>query len=144
MDEHRRKIDRTILIGWGVIVCAFLLSYLGEVLKGERTLLYFAQFAVTAVVPYGLCAFRYHKAPEDPNFAVYVTVGYLLMYAFCLLTGHTVMVFSYILPMLSFLVLCHCPRLIAWCGGAALAMNVISVAIRYHAGEITLSNSKDI
>ena len=53
------------------------------------------------------------------------------------------MVFSYILPMLSLLVLYHQPRLILCTGIASLAVNLISIIHKFYTGAMNLSNSKD-
>lgn len=66
------------------------------------------------------------------------------MYVFVMLTGSTMLVFTYILPLLSFLVLYHQPKLILYTGIASLGINLFSIWRRYRTEKFNLENSKDV
>lgn len=140
---HRKQINKLIMIAWTIIACVLLVTYFIEVLKGERTVMYYVMFVLAVCLPLIVCGARYLLVKEDRHFSYFVVVGYFIMYAFVLLTGSTTMVFSYILPLLSFLVLFHEPMIIIFTGIASVIVNVISIIIRYYHGEINMSNSKD-
>jgi diguanylate cyclase (GGDEF)-like protein/putative nucleotidyltransferase with HDIG domain len=144
MDTHVKKINRDLMIGWMVIVAVLFFSYIGEVVKGERTIQYFIVFILVTALPAVICLIIYLKKPDVHNLRYVIVVGYSVMYIFVMMTGSTTMVFSYILPMLSILVLYHQPMLILCSGIAAMLVNIISIYFKYQNGEITVSNSKDI
>jgi diguanylate cyclase (GGDEF)-like protein/putative nucleotidyltransferase with HDIG domain len=143
LDTHVRKINRDLVVGWLVIVAVLFVSYCGEVLKGERTLLYLVVFMILTALPAFVCLCLYLKEPQMEKLRYYIVVGYFIMYLFSMITGSTSMVFSYILPMLSLLVLYHQPNLILVTGIASFIVNVISIAMKFANGQMTLATSKD-
>jgi diguanylate cyclase (GGDEF)-like protein/putative nucleotidyltransferase with HDIG domain len=98
---------------------------------------------VITALPAFICFCLYLKQPDMERLRYYIVAGYFMMYLFSMITGSTSMVFSYILPMLSLLVLYHQPNLILTTGIAAFIVNIISIAIKFGTGQMTLSNSKD-
>ncbi len=143
MDIHVRKINKSLIVGWWLIVAILFVSYCGEVIKGERTLSYLAVFLLVTVIPPVLCTAVYQKDAECKRLRYYIVTGYFLMYLFSMATGSTSLVFCYILPLLAFLVLYHQPNLILVTGIAAIVVNVISIVLRAPEGALTLSGSKD-
>ena len=143
MDSHVRRINRNLVTGWMLIVGILFVSYMGEVLKGERTFLYLLEFMIVTAVPAVICLLLYLKKPDMFRLRYYIVAGYFFMYVFSMITGSTGMVFCYILPMLSFLVLYHQPALILWTGVAAVAVNLVSIGLRVFSGTMTLGNSKE-
>lgn len=143
MDSQIKKINRNLIIGWMVIVGVLFVAYCGEVLKGERTLVYLAVFMATTALPALFCFALYLRKPDMVSLRYYIVPGYFLMYIFSMLTGSTAMVFSYILPMLSLLILYHQPTLILYTGATSLVINIVSIGMRIQQGEMSLANSKD-
>ncbi len=144
MDSQIKKINRNLITGWMVIVGVLFVAYCGEVLKGERTLAYLVAFTATTALPAFFCLGLYLYKPDMVSLRYYIVPGYFLMYIFSMLTGSTVMVFSYILPMLSLLILYHQPKLILYTGATSLVINIVSVGLRFYKGEMNLANSKDV
>mgnify|MGYP003512355232 FL=1 len=66
------------------------------------------------------------------------------MYAFVLLTGNTTMVFTYIFPLLSLIVLYHQPKLVLMVGVVSLVANLAYDVKLFFNGMITVETSKDI
>ncbi len=143
MKTKEDKINHSLVIGWLVIVAVLLISYLGEVVKGERTITYLFIFMIVTVIPAVTAYILYLKNHSMNGLRYYIVIGYFLMYLFCMITGSTNMVFSYILPMLSFLVLYHQPKLILYTGIASILINIVSIIIEIVNGQMTISNSKD-
>ena len=143
MDSHIKKINRNLITGWMVIVGVLFVAYCGEVLKGERTLAYLMAFMATTALPAFFCLVLYLHKPDMVNLRYFIVPGYFLMYIFSMLTGSTAMVFSYILPMLSLLILYHQPTLILYTGVTSLVINIVSIGMRIQQGEMSLANSKD-
>lgn len=146
MREETRAVNRSLLIAWTGINIILAVSYLIEVLKGTRTIGYVLLFMLVTGLPELVSAVAYKKAPESIKLKYIVVVGYLFMYMFVMITGNTFMVFTYIFPMLSFLILYHKKKLILYMGLIVLTINLIFIAI-WASGigniEITLENSRD-
>lgn len=138
-----KKINGSLMIGWSVIAAVLFVSYIGEYLKGARTGIYVIEFLVCTILPCVYCIYRYKKEPESENLKIYIVVGYFIMYLFSMITGSTNMIFSYILPMLSLLILYHQPKLILYTGIASMVVNVYFVAMQFINGEMDLQSSKE-
>lgn len=132
-----------MLTGWLIIIAVLLAAYAGEVVKGERTLAYLLCFIPVVLVPWLVILMIYRGKPDSQRLCYYVVPGYFLMYLFVMLTGSTSMVFSFILPLLSLLILYHHPNLILYTGIASLAVNLFSIYQRFQAGLLDVSSSKD-
>lgn len=143
-DSHVRKINRNLVYGWMLIVLILFASYTLEVVKGQRSIGYLLVFMIFTAVPALVVLILYLKKPDRYSLRYSIVGGYFIMYIFVMITGSTTMVFSYILPMLSLLVLFHQPIIILVTGVCATVLNLISILLRYNRGEITTANSKDI
>lgn len=143
-NSHVKKINRNLVYGWMLIVLILFVSYTMEVVKGQRNLSYLFVFMLVTAVPAMIVLILYLKQPDRYSLRYTIVGGYFIMYIFVMITGSTTMVFSYILPMLSLLVLFHQPIIILVTGICATVLNLISIFLRYNRGEITTENSKDI
>ncbi len=143
MDTHVREINRNLVAGWLVIVGVLFTAYLGEVLKGQRSWTYLVVYMAATALPAFLCLYLYLKKPDRYSLRYWIVAGYFIMYIFTMFSGSTNMVFTYILPMLSLLVLFHQPRLILWTGAVSLFINLSSIAYGVYNGSTNLKNSKD-
>ena len=144
MENYEKRINTNLIRGWMIIVVVLLAAYYVEFLKGQRTWRYMIIFSVFVAGPALVCYLFYRKNREDAKLRYLIVGGYLVMYAFVLLTGSTTMVFTYILPMLSLIVLYHQPNLVLCMGVMAVAANLIYDFNLFRAGKVTLENSKDI
>ncbi len=143
-DSHEKKINRNLVYGWMTIVLILFVSYVMEVLKEQRTVTYLVVFMAFTTVPALVVLILYLRKPDFYYLRYAIVGGYFLMYIFVMITGSTTMVFSYILPMLSLLVLYHQPWLILVTGFGSFIVNIISVLLRYFRGELNNSNTKDV
>lgn len=141
MDSHMKKLNRSMIFGWLLIVVVLFVTYTLEVFKGERTFPYLVVFLCITVIPAIIGLYLYLSNPSRKGLCYFVVWGYFIMYAFVMMTGKSVIVSVYILPMLSLMVLYHKPSLILSTGIASLIVNVISVIYRFHIGFFTLANS---
>ena len=144
MDTRDNIINRDLIIGWGTIVIVLFVAYLGEVLKGERTWIYLFTFMLFTGIPQIAATIIYRKNPSSYNLRYIIVVGYFFMYTFVMITGSTFLVFTYILPLMSFLILYHQEKLILYTGIASFFLNVLFVIIQIINGKVTLSTSKDM
>ena len=144
INKHTERINQCLVYGWLLIVSILFVSYAAEVVKGERDLSYLVIFMVITVLPAMIVFVRYLKDKGRYTLRYEYVAGYFLMYAFVMFTGSTTMVFSYILPMLSLLVLFHQPRLILQTGLAAMFLNLLSIVQRGLRGKLNVHNTKDV
>ena len=144
MDTRDNIINRDLIIGWATIVIVLFAAYFGEVLKGERTWLYLIIFMLFTGIPQIVATFIYKKNPSSYNLRYIIVIGYFFMYTFAMITGSTFLVFTYVLPLVSFLILYHQERLILYTGIASFLVNVLYVIIQIINDRVTLSNTKDM
>ena len=144
MENYEKRINANLIKGWLIIVVVLLIAYFIEFLKGQRTWQYMIVFSFFVAGPALFCYYFYRKDNEERRLRYLILGGYLVMYAFVLLTGSTTMVFTYILPMLSLIVLYHQPSLVLGMGVITLVANLIYDFNLLRSGKVTLENSKDI
>ena len=120
-------VNRAILIAWAIIFAILAVAYIIEVFKGDRTPLYYAVFVAILAVPLCVCFGIFKKNPTSHNLRYIMASAYFVMYTFVMITGNTLLVFVYILPMSAMLVLYHQPKLTLYYGIAALALNLAMV-----------------
>lgn len=132
MDTHVKKLNRSMIIGWLIIVGILFAAYIIEVVKGGRDLPYLLLFLALTVIPAVVALVLYLRKPDWKGLCYFVVIGYFVMYVYVLATGKSLMVCTYILPMLSLLVLYHKPKLILCTGGAALIANIATIGKFYN------------
>ncbi|MCH5324842.1 MAG: HD-GYP domain-containing protein [Eubacterium sp.] len=143
MSSHFKKINRNLIIGWFIIVAVLLISYIAEVIKGERTVEYLLAFIPVTVLPAIVVFILYLKKSDWEKLPYFIVIGYFLMYTFVMVTGYSSMVSTYILPMLSLMVLYHQPKLVLMTGVASLILNAVTIVWRFSDGRLTIENSAD-
>lgn len=143
-DSHVHKINRDLIVGWMAIVIILFISYTGEVLKGQRTFEYLCVFMAVAALPALICFGMYKIRPASKKLRYGIVLGYSCFYIFSMLTGKTELICTYILPMLSLLVLYHQPRLILLDGAISIGVNVFYVLRLWTAGTLNVVNTKNV
>jgi len=83
-----------------IVICATLFfAYLAEVIKGSRTVGYFAIFAALDVIPVILEIVEYWRNKESNLIRHFMGYGYIILYIFAILTTHSITTFVYVIPM---------------------------------------------
>jgi diguanylate cyclase (GGDEF)-like protein/putative nucleotidyltransferase with HDIG domain len=144
MESQDKRLNRDLIAGWAAIVLVLFAAYMLEVIKKERTVGYLCVFMVVTGLPALICAIIYHKNPLNYKLRYYIVSGYFLMYLFVMISGNTTLVFVYILPLLTLIILYHQPNLIASTGLATMAVNAYFIYRRVKKHEINASNSKEV
>lgn len=144
MQKHDQQINRLLMIGWLIIVFVLIAAYFGEYLKGVRTGSYMLAFSLVTVLPPLGCLLLYRQDKGSHRLRYFILAGYSIMYVFVLLTGSTTMVFTYIFPLLTLIVLYHQPKLVLSMGIVSLLANIAYDVKLYLEGKITLETSKDV
>ncbi|MGN1373215.1 MAG: HD domain-containing phosphohydrolase [Candidatus Coproplasma sp.] len=144
MEKHDKKINKSMMIGWSIITVILIVAYFGEYIKGTRTGTYMLIFSLVTVVPLLVCLCLYFKNKSSHFLRYFIVIGYSIMYVFVLLTGNTSMVFTYIFPLLTLIVLYHQPKLVLIMGIVSLLANVAYDVKLFMEGAVTLETSRDI
>ena len=117
-------VNRAILIAWAIIVAILAAAYIVEVFKGDRTPIYYAVFVIILAVPLCPCFVIFKKKPDSHKLRYIMAAAYFVMYTFVMVTGNTLLVFVYILPMSAMLVLYHQPSLMLGYGMVSVSLNI--------------------
>ena len=122
--SERRIVNRGIAIAYSLITAVLATSYLIEVIKGTRTILYFASFITLLAVPAIANLLCQKKNPETNVTKYILPLGYLLLYTFALFTGNTTATYIYIIPMLIIFPLLHDWKYTTVYGCLVLGLNI--------------------
>lgn len=130
MQEERRIVNKVVIVSWNVVAAILALAYILEVVKGERTILYFLIFCALGGIPLILGNIQYKKDPSHEKLKYLPAYAYSFFYLFILLTSDTSMSFVYIFPMLSAFIVCNDYKMLRKIGIISIVGNIISVIIR--------------
>ncbi len=106
--ELEKELNRNLIWGYVFIAVVLVLGYGFEMIKDERTILYVAGISMVTLIPMLFCVWRYQKNPYGRNLRYCIISCYFTTYLVVLFTSHSLMVFTYILPLLAFFVLYRC------------------------------------
>lgn len=124
------RVNRITLICQAVLSCLITVAYLVEVLKGSRTIFYFAMIALVALVPIGVEIALFKSNPESVAFRKVAAYAYAVLYVVAVFTTRTKLPFTYILPMLIVITLygdtAYCMKIAI----AGMLINVIDVVYK--------------
>ncbi len=94
------RVNKVTILCHGIITTIIALAYLLEVFKGSRTVLYFLLIAVLALAPVAMEIMMYRKNAESRHIRKVIGYGYALLYAVAIFTTHSLLPFTYIIPMI--------------------------------------------
>ena len=138
-NRETATVNKVTILCHGVISGIISAAYLLEVIKGSRTILYFALIALLALVPTAVEYAMYRKNPASVRIRSVVASSYALLYAVAVFTTHSKLPFTYILPMLIVITLYgnigYCMRV----GVGGILVNVADVAYK----ALTVGYGKD-
>lgn len=138
--EHY-KINRTLMISWCLVALILAITYIAEILKGQRTIAYVFVFLLFWCIPIILCNLWYHRDRNSYKLCYGIVFGYMISYVFTLLTSHSELTYTYIFPLLAVVVLYHNSKLVAQLSVIVVSINLIDVLYKLNSGVITFSNS---
>ena len=100
-EKEEKLINQYLLIGWTAINAILFVSYFIECIKGTRTIGYYLTFCGIIWIPELIIFIMYKFRPQNFLLKYFIVLGYMVMYTFVMVTGNTILVFTYILPLLS-------------------------------------------
>ncbi len=144
MRAERLIANKVVVICWNIVMIVISMAYLLEVIKGERTIVYYLILLALAFGPTIYADIQYFKDNSYDKLKYWAAYGYLLFYLFTLLTSDTPMTFIYIFPILSAIIVCNDYKLIRNVGIIGIVGNVASVVINLlTSSEISADNIAD-
>lgn len=138
------KLNHYLITSWGIISGVLLVAYFGEYLKGTLSMNYILSFYLATFIPPAIGIILYSRKKDSDKLKFFVLAGYFIMYAFVLITGSTMMVFTYILPMLTVMVFLHQPRLLGAMWAVTMVFNIAFDIRLFLEGRLTVENSRDV
>lgn len=123
------RMNQFAMLGWSVTVAIIEVAYLLEVIKGERSVLYYLAMLLIGVVPLLMGWGMYRKDSAAGNLRHFVVYTYSILYAFVLLTGDTILTFIYIIPVMSVLLVYSDSKVLRNLAVVGVVTNIISVGI---------------
>ncbi len=144
MEKHQEKaINKQLLQGWAIIAVVLSICYALEMKRGIITLPYFLMFLPMVILPFLACFILYRMNPGTIYLKYVGSAGYLLMYVFVLATSKTNLIFAFIFPLLSLLILYHNKRIIILLGLLALAADIAFIFLQVSRNNLDLKTSAD-
>lgn len=112
----KKQANKSTFLMWTVLDVIFTVLYILEMLKGGRTPQYLAVFLSICWIPYLLgLIFLKVKGWSTESYCQFVSVGYLILFLFVLMTTKTTVTYGYVFPVASLLVLYKKRRLmLSW------------------------------
>lgn len=134
--DEDKKINAFSIYGWIAVVLVLVVMYSIELGNGDITTEYLLLFIAATIGPAFIAFIIYHWKPNWYYFRYVMLTGYLIMYGFVMLTADAPMVYTYVLPLLSLIVLYHSPFLVTLATVAALLLNIGTTIMGYMGGKL--------
>lgn len=129
--SEKKYVNKTAIMGHTIIDSILFAAYLLEVLKGSRTIGYFAVFALMTVIPVVAEWLIYARNPESGVIKHLMGITYGILYFFVIFTTTSLLPFTYAFPMFIVIILYMDPRFNILIGVFASCGNLAYVV--YHA-----------
>lgn len=134
-EQFKESANRKAMAIWMLLNTVLSISYAIEIVKGLRTGGYYAVFMLIAWLPFiaGLAAWKFLGKATD-TYKTIVIVGYGILYVFVLFTGHSILTFTYILPLTSMLILYKDKNYMLRCGTVTMLAIIAAIIKNYLSG----------
>lgn len=147
MNEQQKNMamaNLRVIQCFTVLMVVFSLSYIGEVLKGNRKIPYVLVFLAVLLIPYVISLVVYFRNRTSRIVKEIVTFGYcFLFYGFVLLTSTSNLAFTYVMPMMVLLQVYQNKKLMIRVCGCALVINIAYVIMKFTGGNVTKLETAD-
>ena len=121
--------NRIVCIGMTIISTVLSLAYLLEVLKAQRTVGFFLVILLLGLGTSAAGWLLYLRRKDCPVLRYVESIGFLILYAYIMLTSVTSMPFCYALVMLTLMTVYVDIKFTIGIGAAALIINIVDIVI---------------
>lgn len=139
-----KSANKKAMAMWAIIAIVLTITYALEVIKGQRTIAYYAMFETFCWVPFiiGLVVLKV-KGAATSLYKDIIGFGYGIFYAFVLLTTNSMLSMMFIFPVTSMLILFKDRNYMLRCGIANILLLAVYIPKNYMAGMNTARNVAD-
>lgn len=130
MGRERTEINKAAAFCHSVLITVLLVSYALEVVKGSRTIVYYAVFAALALIPVIAEWTLYKKDPASKYIQYTLGIGYGIFYIFVIFTTTNVTAFTFIIPLYILITLYSDLKYCVILSAGGFAVNLIFVVYR--------------
>lgn len=124
----KKNANRLAATIWVIMDVILTVAYAVEVVKGARTVPYYIAFLAVCWLPFFFSLIMLKiKGADWGYYKDVVVVGYGIFYSYVLLTTNTPLTFTYVLPLLSMLVLYKDRYFVLRSGSAALVVLILFI-----------------
>ncbi len=138
--HEMHRINTASVLAYTILTAVLFIAYVLEFVKGSRTLGYTAVFLILDLLPYFICLAFYKKDRTSSGVKYIFSIGFSVLYVFVLLTAAVPTTFVYIYMLFLVLIPYGDIKLCWITGGTALVANVISIAIGFISGSLTMDD----
>lgn len=103
-DVHKQ--NKSAMLCYSVLDAILILAYVLEVVKGDRTIAYFAVFCALAVVSWLTAFLAYKKNPDSKKIRGIIAYGFAIFYAFVVFTTTSILAYVYAF-MIAVILVCY-------------------------------------
>lgn len=101
-----QRCNKTAMLVYTIMTIALIAAYLIEVLKGSRTIGYYAVFCLLALVPYIICLLMYKQDNETEYVKYILSGGFSIFYLYIIFTTTSPVAYTYAL-LIALVLLCY-------------------------------------
>ena len=101
-----QRCNKTVISAYAIITIALIAAYLIEVIKGSRTIGYYAIFCLLAIVPFVACFVMYKRDREAERMKYVCAMGFSVFYWFIIFTTTSPVAYTYAL-LIATVLLCY-------------------------------------
>lgn len=138
------RINKPVMMCYLVLGIVIGIAYIGEVFKGNRSLLYSGFVAAVAIIPSVVTALIYIKDKGSFLIKHISCIGFAVLYSLVMLTTDNPFVFVEVLPMIIVVTLYNDIRLSVLTDFGVLVLNIAQVALFFKNGLYTMENNTQI
>lgn len=136
-----KAMNKVALACHTVLAVVLALSYLLEVIKGDRTIGYYLIFLLLAAGPVIFEFLMYQRNPDDIRLKYAIGVTYTVFYIFVVFTTVNMIAFTFIIPIYLVLILYSDLKLCVSVSSAGFAVNMIFLVWQGILGNIAAAES---
>ena len=135
-------INKIAVICHGVMSAVLVFAYLVEVLRGSRSIGYYAIFCLLALGPFIAEIVVYRSKPDAEAIKHILSFGYGAFYTFIVFTTTSNIAFTYVIPLYLVITLFSDTKYCVLASGSCFLVNVICVVYRLFAGNISKTDAE--
>ena len=129
-----------VAISWAIAILISL-SFIGECIKGQRSLSFVIMYSVFNIIPCIISTLIYKFHPSNTNIKYISLIGFIFIYAWIVFISKYVSIFAFAFPLMCIYGLYFDKKYIYWVSASVLSVNVANIIYRIVCGQLTNSDT---